>query len=93
MVLGLYVRQSYNYPNFVLAIQQYFVCEAAGTGIECDHSNIDQYTYTEQESFLFVIYGLAPVINLIFVVNWTVAKARLKSSWKKLSQAICYTLC
>ena len=93
MVLCLFIVQSYNFPKFTLAIEQYFVCEAAGTGIECDHSNIDQYTSIGLESLLIITFGLAPVINLIFVVNWVVAKARLKSNWTKLSEALSYALC
>ena len=92
MVLCFFIVQSQNYPKFILAIEQYFVCEAAGTGIECDYSDIDQYTYAGLESLLMVTFGLAPVTNLIFVVNWTVAKAMLKSKLMKLSGALSYTL-
>ena len=75
---------------FTAAVEQYFVCEAAGTGIECDHSDINQYTYAGPVSVSNIMFGLAPVVNLVFVLNWTAAKATLKSKWPKFSEAFSY---
>ena len=63
----------------IVALEEYFMCEADGTGIECDPSKFAQFTYPEIESVLLIMLGFTPVVNLIFVVNWTASRAVLKS--------------
>ena len=53
----------------IRAIQQYFVCEAAGSGKECDRSGFDTLGYEGLIIVTYLLLGLIPTVNLIFVVN------------------------
>ena len=68
------------------ATQQYFVCEAAGTGMECDRSNIENFLSSVLFCIGFVLLGFAPAVNLIFVVNWTGAKSFCRVFWVTCSK-------
>ena len=74
-----YAHQELQYT----AIQQYFVCEAAGSGQECDRSSFDSLGYHGLVLVGYFLLGLLPVVNLTFVINWTVAKASYKHFWMK----------
>ena len=71
-----------------LAIQQYFICEAAGSGVECDRSGFNHFGYQKGVVVVYLLLGLIPTVNLTFVINWTVAKDSAKRFWKKYSQTI-----
>ena len=75
----------------VKAILHYFVCEAAGTGNECDRSGFDNLG----AQFLFFLnslwLGLLAIVNLIFVVNWTAMKKschQFQTRWSQQSDNV-----
>ena len=63
-----------NKNEFITAVEQYFVCEAAGSGTECDRSEFEQFLYSGLEITTFALLGFAPYVNLIFVINWRATK-------------------
>ena len=65
------------------AIQQYFVCEAVGSGMECDRSGFDNFGNPGLTSLAYLMLGLIPAVNLTFVINWTVAGKSCKHFWMK----------
>ena len=69
-------------------IAQYFICEAAGSGngVECDRSGFGHFGYHGLGVLIYLLLGLIPVVNLTFVINWTVAKESLKRIWRRYSK-------
>ena len=55
--------------EFIDAIQHYFVCDGAGSQMECDRSQFEQFTYYGLVIATFFLLGFLPCVNLIFVVN------------------------
>ena len=72
----------------VTAITDYFLCEAVGSGEECDRSGFEDFGYHGLAVLAYFLLGFIPFVNLIFVINWTVAKATVKRTWKRYSQII-----
>ena len=70
------------------AIQQYFICEATGSGMDCDRSGFDHFGYRGLAVLFYWLLGFIPAVNLIFVINWTMAKASVKRTWKRYSKNI-----
>ena len=64
--------------NTTTAITQYFLCEAVGSGVECDRSGFDHFGYHGLAVLVYLLLGLIPVINLIFVINWSATKESVK---------------
>ena len=58
----------------VNTIQQYFVCEAAGTGSVCDRSSFDKLGTQFLWYLNSIFFGFVPIVNLTFIVNWTAVK-------------------
>ena len=85
-----------NQAELSAAIQQYFSCEASGTGMECDRSNINQFNYSALLFIVSIMFGFAPAVNLTFVVNWTGAKSFCRVFWitcsKKFSKQLTKTV-
>ena len=71
----------------VLGIQQYFVCEAAGSGMECDRSSFDQFGFY-MGMLVYIMIGFLPAVNLVFVINWTATRRSCRRVKKKYSQWI-----
>ena len=65
----------------IIAIQEYFVCEAAGSGIECDQSSFAILGSQGLVLINYLILGLVPIANLIFVVNWRDLKKSCQDFW------------
>ena len=65
------------------AIQQYFVCEAVGSGMECDRSEFEKFDYHGLTVLVYLMLGLVPTVNLTFVINWTAARVSCKRFWIK----------
>ena len=86
--LTSFAVESANQEDQFRAIQQYFVCEAAGTGKECDLSAFDEFTKRELVAVVYMLFGLIPAVNLMFVINWTVAKKLSKRIWMRYFQGI-----
>ena len=63
-----------NREEIIAAIEQYFVCEAAGSGMECDRSKFEQLTHSGLVITTFVLLGFFPYTNLIFVIKWRATK-------------------
>ena len=81
--LSYFAVESSNQDDFLLAIQQYFVCEAVGSGNECNLSGFDTYEFHFLTILVYMMLGFVPAVNLIFVINWTAARASCKRFWKK----------
>ena len=64
--------------NTTEAITQYFFCEAVGSGAECDRSGFDHFGHHGLAVLVYLLLGLIPVINLIFVINWSATKESVK---------------
>ena len=78
------VESAYQEDQFQ-AIQQYFVCEAVGSGTECDRSEFDNanFGYPGLTLLVYLMLGLIPAVNLTFVINWTVVGKSCKHFWMK----------
>ena len=76
----------------IVAITEYFMCEAAGSGVECDRSGFDHFGFHGLLVLINLLLGFIPVVNLIFVINWTVAKQSMKHTWMKYSKGNFITL-
>ena len=50
-------------------IYEYFVCEAKGSGSECDRTGFEKQR-AWLHSLTYALLGLLPLVNLIFVVSW-----------------------
>ena len=78
----------------ITAITDYFVCEATGSdnGVECDRSGFDHFGYHGLIVLVYWLLGLIPVINLVFVINWSVTKESVRRNWMKYSKGNFITL-
>ena len=83
--LSLLSVQTTEVEHVIEAIKQYFVCEAAGSGMECDRSGFDHFAHNGLIFLIYLLLGLMPTVNLIFVINWTAAKESFKNIWKRHS--------
>ena len=72
-----------NLDEFVGAIGRYFVCESAGSQMECNRSELDQFNYPGSTITTSVLFGFIPCVNLIFVINWEVTKDFWQSIWMR----------
>ena len=86
VTLSYFSTATINRDEFLTAIGQYFICEAAGSGTECDRSEFEQYTYSGLIITTFVLLAFIPYVSLIFVVNWRATKELCKKTWKSLRQ-------
>ena len=75
-----------------VAITEYFSCEAVGSGVECDRSGFDNFGIQGLTVLINFLLGFVPVVNLIFVINWTVAKESVKRFWMRHSKGNFITL-
>ena len=83
VALSYFAVESANQEEQFQAIQQYFVCEAVGSGTECDRSGFDNFGYRGLIVLADLMLGLIPTVNLTFVINWTAAKKSCKHFLKK----------
>ena len=81
--LSYFAIETANQDDVLVAIQQYFVCEAVGSGTECDRSGFDHFGLHGLTVFVYLLLGLIPAVNLTFVINWTAAKESCKHFWIK----------
>ena len=88
VALSFFSLETAQQDDQIMAVQQYFVCEAAGSGVECDRSGFDRFEIHGLVVLVYILLGLIPAVNLTFVINWTVAKDSLKRIWKKYSLSI-----
>ena len=88
VALSYFAVESAGNDDYLLAIQQYFVCEAVGSGTKCDLSGFDTYEFHFLTILVYMMLGLVPAVNLTFVINWTAARASCKRFWKKHFQKI-----
>ena len=88
VALSYFAVESSKQDDLFLAIQQYFVCEAVGSGMECDRSGFETYNYHFLTILVYMMLGLIPAVNLTFVINWTAARASCKRFWMKYSPKI-----
>ena len=68
------------------AIEQYFTCEAAGSGADCDSSHFDQSVYAGLVTSTFALLGFLPCVSLIFVVNWRGVKEIFQGIFHRINQ-------
>ena len=83
--LSYFSVASINRDDFIEAIEWYFVCAAAGSEMECDRSNFEQFTFTGLVVTTYTLLALIPYVNLIFVIKW--------SSATKFCANICMRCC
>ena len=74
--------------EFMDASLEYLVCEGAGSQVECDRSQFEQYTYFELVMLTFLLLGFLPCVNVVFVINWAAAKNFCRDIWMKLSSRV-----
>lgn len=62
---------SRNLQHFMRELVSYFLCESTGTsgGKVCDRTVFQQFSNPIPAAISFILLGLYPVINLIYVVN------------------------
>ena len=75
-----------------MAITQYFFCEAVGSGVECDRSGFDHFGFQGVSVLINLLLGFTPVVNLIFVINWTATKESVRRIWMRYSNGNFITL-
>ena len=83
VALSYFAVESANQDDYLQAIQQYFVCEAVGSGMECDRSGFENNNYHFWNILVYMMLGFIPAVNLTFVINWTAARASCKCFWMK----------
>ena len=76
----------------IMSITEYFMCEAVGSGVECDRSGFDHFGFHGLLVLINLLLGFIPVVNLIFVINWTEAKASMKRICMRYSKENFFTL-
>ena len=81
--LTSFAVESASQEDLFRIIRQYFVCEAGGSGTECDRSAFDEIANRELVVVTYLLFGLIPVVNLTFVINWKEAKKFSERIWKK----------
>ena len=72
--LSYFAVASAKQDELIHAIRQYFVCEGAGSQMECNRSEIEQFTYPGVIVETFVLFGFLPCVNLVYVINWRAIK-------------------
>ena len=71
-------------------IQQYFICEGAGSGLECDRSSFNQTVTLALATIVYIMLGFVPAFNLAFVINWTATKKywwRLRKAYSEWNES------
>ncbi len=64
---GIFAR---NETRFLDELLEYFICEAAGTGEPCDRSGYNEYNDPVSEAVAYILVGLIPLANLMYVMNF-----------------------
>ena len=85
IALTYFALASADLDEFTDAIEEYFVCEGAGSQVECDRSQFEQYTYFGLVVATVLLLGFLPCVNLIFVIKWAAAKDFCHDIWVKFS--------
>ena len=85
VTLSYHAVETANREDLLQVNQQYFVCEAVGSGTECDRSVFDKFDNTGLAALVHLMTGLIPSVNLIFVINWTATKELCTHLWMKHS--------
>ena len=72
----------------ITQVAQYFICEAAGSGngVECERSVFGHFGYHGLAVLIYFLLGFIQVVNLTFVINWTVVKESVKHIWVRYSK-------
>lgn len=75
---------SRNMQLFTSGLVSYFLCESTGTndGKVCDRTAFEQFSNPIPAAFSFILLGLYPVINLIYVVK--IQELKKKGKWLTL---------
>ena len=85
VALSDYALFTENHNNYISEVQKYFVCEAMGSGSKCDRSRFERQQRTWLHGTAYVLLGLLPLVNVIFVVSWKSAIHHLKNIWENSS--------
>ena len=83
VTLSYHAVQVANHEELFEAIQQYFICEAVGSGMECDRSVFNKFDNSGLAALVYLLTGLIPCVNLTFVINWTATKELCTHFWMK----------
>jgi len=79
---------SRNMQLFTSGLVSYFLCESTGTndGKVCDRTAFEQFSNPIPAALSFILLGLYPVVNLIYVVNIQELKQKGKRLTRKFSR-------
>ena len=88
IALSFFAISSAEQEEFINAIEEYFICEGAGSQMECDRSQFEQYTYSGLVITTFVLLGFLPCVNLIFVIKWGAGKHFFHGIWVRWFRGI-----
>ena len=79
---------SRNIQHFTRELVSYFLCESTGLsdGEVCDRTTFEQFSNPIPAALSFIILGLYPVINLIYVVNIQELKQKGRRLTRKFSK-------
>jgi len=68
-------------------ITDYFACEATGTLRDCEKPSVDLYRRIVS-IVAFVLVGLNPIVNLVFVINTRNLKRKISKYFSKIQQLL-----
>ena len=84
---------SQNIQHFTRELISYFLCESTGTTngkLPCDRMAFEQFSNPIPTALSFLLLGLYPVVNLIYVVHIQELKQKGKKLTRKLSRHSAY---
>ena len=58
-----------NVERFAKEVGLYFLCEAVGPEDPCDRNRFEELLHPELTAISFILLGLFPAVNLVFVIN------------------------
>ena len=73
-----------NQDKSVTEFEKHFICEAKGSGSPCDRSQLEQRSTVWIDFLTYVLLGLFPAANLMFIISWKDVKCFLQDRSRKI---------
>ena len=73
-----------NADQFSEELEKYFVCELIGPSTPCPRQGFERLTQPEMTSIAYILLGLFPLANLVFVVNVREVKEKFDQCLPKI---------
>jgi len=73
-------------PLFVKKMFEYFVCELNGPN-DCDRTEVEALTYPIPVNIAYILLGVNPWLNLLFVVNISEVKSYISRQCRRLKRS------